>query len=44
MSVETVQFIGPIFVVVATVVSFLMVVLGALGDIERADRERGGRD
>ncbi len=44
MSVETVQFIGPIFVVAATVVSFLMVVLGALGDIERADRERGRRD
>lgn len=42
MSVETVRFIGPIFVVAASVVSLLMVVLGALGDIERADRERGG--
>lgn len=43
MSVDTVQFIGPIFVVVASVVSFLMVVVGVLGDMERADRDRGGR-
>ncbi len=43
MSVETVQFVGPIFVVVASLVSFLMVVIGAVGDIERADRERGER-
>jgi len=44
MSVETVRFIGPIFVVVASLVSFLMVVIGVAGDIDRADRERGGRN
>jgi hypothetical protein len=43
MSVETVRFVGPIFVVVASIVSFLMVVIGAVGDLDRADRERGGR-
>jgi hypothetical protein len=43
MSVETVRFIGPIFVVAASLVSILMVVIGAAGDIDRADRERDGR-
>lgn len=44
MGVETVRFIGPIFVVAASVVSILMVVIGVAGDIERADRERGGHN
>ncbi len=43
MGVETVRFIGPIFVVAASLVSFLTVVLGAAAEIARADRERDGR-
>lgn len=39
MSVETVRFIGPIFVGVAGLASFLMLVVGLARDIERAHRE-----
>ena len=39
MSVETVRFIGPIFVGVAGLVSFLMLVVGLARAIERRDRE-----
>lgn len=41
MSVETVRFIGPIFVVVASILSFLMLVIGAAGDVDGRDRDRG---
>ena len=39
MSVETVRFIGPIFVVAASIVSILMVIVGAAGDLDRVERE-----
>lgn len=41
MSVETVRFIGPIFVVAASIVSILMVIIGAAADLDRVEREGG---
>ncbi|HJS48240.1 MAG TPA: hypothetical protein VJ773_09670 [Gemmatimonadales bacterium] len=40
MSLEMVRLVGPIFVAVAGILCVLALLVGAVGDIERADRER----
>lgn len=39
MSVEIVRLVGQVFVTVASIIAILMLVVGALGDIEESERE-----
>lgn len=39
MSVDTVRIVGQVFVTVASLVSILMLVVGAVGDVEQSERE-----
>jgi hypothetical protein len=39
MSIETVRLVGQVFVTAASIISLLMLVVGALGDVEESERE-----
>jgi hypothetical protein len=43
MSLETVQFVGPIFVTVATIACVLALVIGAAGDVAPPEERKRDR-